>query len=98
VAGQFSQALSLFANALVEEHAGVDGVHRALQELARCGASSGLDAAAGVLAAVSAALHACSADEPPHPRPLPRGERGFPAQRGSGHPPGRSVADSGFPA
>jgi hypothetical protein len=53
LAGQFSHSLSLFANALVEERP-LDRVLHALQELARFGASSGLDAAAGLLAALSA--------------------------------------------
>jgi hypothetical protein len=53
MAGQFSHSLSLFANTLVEERP-LDRVLHALQELARFGASSGLDAAAGLLAALSA--------------------------------------------
>ncbi len=53
LAGQFSHSLSLFANALVEERQALDRVLHALQELARFGASSGLDAAAGLLAALS---------------------------------------------
>lgn len=49
--GQFSQSLSGFANALAE---GRPALHDALRELARLGASSGLDAAASLLAALSA--------------------------------------------
>jgi hypothetical protein len=55
LAGQFSQALSQFGNALANAALGTDAVRAALFELARVGASSGLDAAAGLLTALAAA-------------------------------------------
>jgi hypothetical protein len=55
LSGEFSEALSRFANALAAHTFDVVSVRAALFELARVGASSGLDAAAGLLAALAAA-------------------------------------------
>jgi hypothetical protein len=53
LAGEFSEPLAQFANALARTPA---DARRALADLAAVGASSGLDAAAGLLAAVEAAV------------------------------------------
>jgi hypothetical protein len=60
LAGQFSHALSQFANALAADSFDADHAGSALFELARVGASSGLDAAAGLLAGVTTATRPAS--------------------------------------
>ncbi|HXV07544.1 MAG TPA: DUF2877 domain-containing protein, partial [Burkholderiales bacterium] len=67
LAGAFSEPLAQFANALVR---GPGEAQRALADLAAVGATSGLDAAAGLLAAVETAAAPRPYDaEPCPPRP-----------------------------
>jgi hypothetical protein len=84
LAGEFSQAVSQFGNALANDSLDADDVRPALVELARVGASSGLDAVAGLLAAVF------SQATIPLPPTLWRGS--LSPDRRPAYGPGRSVA------